>query len=206
MSDTHCPHCGAERTDTLTCPVCEYKYDEHAEAPAPTPAGRAWQSGRLALGGSVALLAVAMVVPFATLRSPWIAEAPSIPVTLLDMGLQAGPLAREIKSYTVLAVPVSAALMTQFLFTRRTGRVMRASRPAIFMLALLPLLSMVTGYVRLRKGERWQVRLSVAPALVAAASVLGLIAAFRFGNGVAETTRKHPSRIGDRDTDEQDDP
>lgn len=205
MSDAHCPHCGAERTNALTCPVCELKYDEHAEAPAPTPAGRAWQSGRLALGGAVALLAVALMVPFATMTSPLIANSPSIPVTLLDMGLQSGPLAREIKSFTVLAVPFSAALMAQFLFTRTTGRAMRATRPAILMLALLPLFSMVTGFLRLNRGGRWQVHMSVAPAFVAAACVLGLLAATRFGNGVPEKKPKRLSRVNDPHSDEHED-
>jgi hypothetical protein len=204
MSDAHCPHCGAERTNALTCPVCELKYDEHAEPPAPTPMGRAWQSGRLALGASVALMAAALVVPFATMSSSLIANSPSIPVTLLDMGLQSGPLAREIKSFTVLAVPFSAALMAQFLFTRTTGRAMRASRPAIFMLALLPLFSMVTGFLRLKRGGRWEVHMSVAPALVAFAFAFGMLAALRFGNGVPEKKPKRLSRLNEPRSDEHD--
>lgn len=205
MSDAHCPHCGAERTNGLTCPVCELKYDAHAETPAPTAMGRAWQSGRLALGVSVAFLTAALVVPFATMTSPLIANSPTIPVTLLDMGLQSGPLAREIKSFTVLAVPFSAALMAQFLFTRTTGRAMRATRPAIFMLALLPLFSMVTGFLRLKRGGRWEVHIGIAPALVAAATVLGLLAALRFGNGVPEARRKRSSSHGAHNDDHGDD-
>jgi hypothetical protein len=204
MTDAHCPHCGAERSHALTCPVCELKYDAHAEEPARTATARAWQSGRLAIGLSTALMALALFVPFATMTLKAIAGSPPVPVTLLDMGLQSGPLAREIKSFTVLAVPFSAALLAQFLFTRTTGRAMRASRPAIFMLSLLPLFAMVTGFLRLKKSFRYEAALSVAPALVAIATICGLIGALKFGTGVAEARPKR-SALAQRPQHEDDD-
>lgn len=204
MTDAHhCPHCGAERTVALTCPVCELKYDAHAEAAAPTALGRAWQSGRLALGLAAGLLAVALFVPFATMKLLSIADSPAQPVTLLDMALQSGPLGREIKSVTVLAVPFAAALMAQFLFTRTTGSAMRASRPLLFMVSVLPLVSMFTGFLRLKKSIRHEVALSFAPAFVAAATVLGIFAAIKFGTGVAEAKPKRSSRAAQHDEDDE---
>lgn len=201
MSDAQCPHCGAERTPALTCPVCELRYDAHSIEPAATPLGRAWQSGRLPLGLSCALLAIALFVPFATMRLLSIADSPPQPVTLLDMALQSGPLGREIKSLTVLAVPFAAALMAQFLFTRTTGSAMRATRPLLFMLSALPLVSMLTGFLRLKKSVRHEVALSVAPALVALAAIAGVIAAVRFGTAVPE---RKPKRAASGPQDEDD--
>lgn len=188
--DSRCPHCGADRESARVCPVCELPYDAHEIEPAATPLGRAWQSGRLPLGVASALLMAAVVVPFATMTSTIAPQPIAIPVTLADMLLQSGPLAREAKSFTVVAVPIAAALMGQFLFSRTTGRAMRASRPLLFMMSVLPLFAMGTGYLRLARAQRYVVALSVAPWLVAVASVLGVIAAVKFGTGVPEKKRR----------------
>jgi hypothetical protein len=201
MTEAHCPHCGADRTGGLTCPVCELKYEAHTEPPAATPMGRLWQSGRLALGLAAASLAVAMAVPFAMLRSKLIPNAPAVPVTLADMVLQTGPFPREVKSFTVLAVPFAAAVMVQFLFSRTTGRSMRASRPVLFVLALLPAASMVTGFLRLTRGARFEVSLGPAAAIVGLATVLTYVGALRFGRGVPEVK----ARRRDHDDEHEDD-
>jgi hypothetical protein len=204
MSDAHCPHCGADRTDALACPVCELRYDVHVDPPAPTALGRLWQSGRLALGLAGASLLVATATPFAYLKSRLIPNAPEIPVSVAEMAMQSGPLARDVRSFTVLAIPFAAAAMVQFLFSRTTGRAMRASRPVIFVLAVLPLVSVFTGFKRLQRGGRFDVSPGVAGALVLVSAVLAVIAGTRFGRGVAEA-RPRRSKLAQSSHDDDDD-
>ncbi len=191
--DSHCPHCGADRDAGRTCPVCELAYDAHEIKTAPTLIGALWQSGRLAVGLAAALLLLSMLVPFATMTSTIAPRPIAIPVTLVDMMLQSGPLAREVKSFTVVAVPLAAALMAQFLFSRKTAGAMRATRPLLFVLSALPLFAMVTGYLRLSRAHRYVVALGVAPWLVAVAAVFGVIGAVQFGTGVPEKRRRAQS-------------
>lgn len=205
MSDAHCPHCGADRTHGLSCPVCELRYDAHAEAPAPTALGRLWQSGRLPLGLAGLSLLAATAAPFAHLRSRLIPNAPDIPVSVAEMAMQTGPLAREVRSFTVLAIPFAAAAMMQFLFSRTTGRAMRATRPVIFVLAALPLVSVFTGFKRLQRSGRFDVSPGFAGALVAVAAVCAVIAGLRFGRGVPEARPRRSALSKGEESEDGDD-
>jgi hypothetical protein len=225
MSARTCPHCGATRGEGPTCSVCELPYEAQSTPPSRTEEGRAsqtddartspvdriptaptfvgalWQSGRLAMIVAAVAFGVGAMVPFAYLTSQLIPGSPAIPVTLAEMGLQLGPLAREVRAPTALAVLFSSVVLLQFLFSRTSGRAMRASRPMLYVLSLLPLVSLGTAWMRLRRAARFEVAPGPAAVLVLLGAGLGLVAALRFGTGVPDK----PPRSARTDDDEDDD-
>jgi hypothetical protein len=195
MTETHCPHCGAKRSDQLSCSVCELPYDKHTQAPAASFVGRLWQSGRLAALLAAALFLLAFLLPIATIRR--LPDGPLVSVSPMHMALQSGPYAREIKAMTMLALPLSIAALVQFLLTRTTGRAMRATRPLLLMVSLLPLLAMGLGVARFERGGRFLYSLGPALWVTIVAVVFGLIAMVRFGTGVAEAKPRHTATEDD---------
>jgi hypothetical protein len=219
MSARSCPHCGAARTDRPACPVCDLPYERESEPASPTrepvrastsepePAsptfwGGLWDSGRLALVLAALALGAGSALPLAWLTRRLVPGATATPITLAEMGLQLGPLAREVRALTALAAPFSAVVMVQFLFSRTTGRAMRASRPMLYALSLLPVVSLGTAWLRLRRGDRFSLTPGPAAALVLLGALLGVFAGTRFGRGVPETRER--SRRRDEDEDDED--
>lgn len=193
-----CPHCGAKRSDKLQCSVCELPYEKHAQAPAATAMGRLWQSGRLAALLAALCFLAAFLLPIASVRR--IPDGPQVAVSPMHMALQWGPYAREIKAMTMLALPLAMAGLIQFLLTRTTGRAMRASKPLLAMVSVLPLLATGLGIARFERGDRFMYSLGISPWITVAGVVFGLIATVRFGTGVPEAKSKRAAH--DEDDDE----
>ncbi len=187
------------------CPVCEIPFHaEDGRAPPPPEkpvdsfVGRLWQSGRLALLGAVTLLALATVVPLLTVtRIDHL--GPSASKSPLALITADGEYGRELKSTTLIAVPGAAFFLLTFLWSRRTRPDAVASRPLVLVVSLLPLMGAVMPVLKLGKHHRFDYSLGPAFGLIALATVMGVLAATRFGRGMPE-----PRRLLRRDDDSED--
>lgn len=160
---------------------------------ASTPLVRWWRSGQLAAVGASAAYLSAMMLPLMSnvpLRDGARVRL-DVAVRPLDLALGTYPAMRG--QMTAWLVPGAALFLLQILRTRRTGSAMAASRPLLGVLAVGPLVSVAMPFLRLRK-------LDVSPtpgpalALIAVGAVLAVIAALRFGDGVAEAAPRRRLR------------
>lgn len=207
MSDTECARCGSPMPARGVCPVCEISHDfggakassavEPApEAPAPTPLGRLWQSGRLgALLAAFCFLAAAFVplVYVKFLGTP----GPRQPVTAVEMALAQGPFGRYLKSALVFALPGAALGLLQFVISRRTRAAMVSTRPLLLVVSLIPVVAAVMPLLKLAKRQRFDYGVGPALALVALGAVAGTLSALHFGRGVPDEHER------ERDDDEE---
>jgi hypothetical protein len=193
-------------TAGAVCPVCEIPY--HADdgrapsppidRPAPTFAGRLWQSGRLALLISVACLALGTFVPLLTVQradhlGPRVAKTPFALITADGM------YGTELKSTTLIAVPGAAFFLLTFLWSRQTRSVAMASRPLVLATSLLPFLGALMPVLKLAKHHRYEYHYGPAYVLVLLGTVFGVIASLRFGSGMPEPRRGRERNEGDDD-------
>lgn len=192
-----CARCGAAADAAEgTCPVCELPLEPAGPShvgdsssasvqPAATLVGRLWQSGRLAVLVAAALFLVATFVPLVHVqRSHEVGPRVSASAYLLAMG--EGVYGRELKSSVVLAIPAAALGLVSFVYSRRAGSHMRASRPLVLVVSLLPLAAAVLPLLRLARIDRFKYDPGPALVLVALGAVSGLLGGLRFGTGVAE--------------------
>ncbi len=133
---------------------------------------------------AVVCFVAAFLLPIATVRK--IPDGPLAAVSPMHMALEWGPYARETKALTMLALPLASAALVQFLLTRTTGRAMRASKPLLMMMSVLPLMAIGLGILRLERGARFLYSLGPSLWFVLGGSVLGLVSTLRFGRGVPE--------------------
>jgi hypothetical protein len=193
-------------TAGAVCPVCEIPYHANdgrsptppVERPAPTFVGRLWQSGRLALSICVALLALGTFVPILNLqRANHL--GPRVSKTPFELITAEGTYGTELKSTTLIAVPGAAFFLLTFLWSRQTRSAALASRPLVLAISLLPLLGAVMPVLKLGKHDRYDYHFGPAYVLILLATVFGVIAALRFGNGLPEPRRGVPRNEGDDD-------
>ncbi|MDP3275125.1 MAG: hypothetical protein Q8Q09_08025 [Deltaproteobacteria bacterium] len=199
MSHESCPHCGAAREQALHCSVCELAYERTAVPTAASPLGRAVQSGRAQIALAATCFAVSMLLPFATVTR--LAGGASVSVSPVDMLLELGPFGHDLKSMTMMAIPIAAAAMAQFLFSRTHGRAMLVTRPVLFVLSVLPTLSLMMGHLRLQRGARFVFTLGPASWVVLSGAILGVAGAVVFGRGVPE--KRGTTRQNHHDEDEE---
>lgn len=189
------------------CPVCEIPFHaedgrapEAPEKPVDSLLGRLWQSGRMALLCAVALLTLATVVPLLTVqRAHHIGSTVSkSPLALITAD---GEYGRELKSTTLIAVPGAAFFLLTFLWSRRTRPSAVAARPLVLAISLLPLMGAVMPVLKLGKHNRFEYSLGPAFALIALGTLMGILAATRFGRGLPEPRRSLHRDDNDDDTD-----
>ncbi len=188
------------------CPVCEMPHDPdaarssiesggHAEPEDASAIGRWWRSGRLAIAVASACFLTGTFLPLIYVQHR-LGLLPRLSASPLDMISAAGPYGRELRSMVVFVIPATAAGLASFLLSRRHGSVMVATRPLVFVVALLPLIGAVLPVLKIAKHHR--LNYSVGPGLVfvLVGVAAGLLGALTFGRGVPDP------RPRDRDDDD----
>lgn len=207
-----CAQCGAAAdAAAVTCPVCELPLDGSARAntslqttepEASTFAARAWQSGRGAVIAAAAFFVAATFAPLVTVQRAH-EVGPRVRAAAWQLALGEGMYGAELKSAVVLAIPAAALGLLSFVWSRRSGPIMRASRPLVLVVSIIPLAAAVLPLMRMNRLERFKYEPGVAIGLVVLGTVLGVIGSMRFGTGVPEL-RPQRGRVAVNTRDDDD--
>lgn len=192
MHEVACAHCGAMMKPEGHCPVCELPAAPSAPAQVPvdpSPLARWWRSGQLAVLLAAGSFLGSLFLPLMT-RVPMVIDRevhPAVSVSPLDLAM--GTYSAFKGQMTAWMLPGAGLFLLSLLRSRRRGAAMRASRLLVGVVSLMPLMSAVMPFLKLKKRG---VEAGVGPALalIVAGVAMGLLGALWFGRDV-EDERHH---------------
>lgn len=197
MHEVACAHCGAMMKPEGRCPVCELPAAPATPAQVPvdpSPLARWSRSGQLPVLGAALSFLGAMFLPLLT-RVPMVIDReldPDVSVSPLDLAL--GTYSALKGQMTAWMLPGAGLFLLSLLRSRRRGSAMRASRLLVGVVSVMPLMSALMPFLKLKKRG---VEAGVGPALalIVAGVVMGLIGAVTFGRDVDDD--RHAARDDD---------
>lgn len=198
MHEVACAHCGAMMKPEGKCPVCELPAAPATPAQVPvdpSPLARWWRSGQLPVAlASVSFLG-ALFLPLLT-RVPMVIDRelrPDVSVSPLDLAL--GTYSALKGQMTAWMLPGAGIFLLSLLRSRRRGGAMRASRMLVGVVSLMPLMSAMMPFLKLKRRG---VEAGVGPALalIVLGVAMGIVGAISFGRDVEDDAPR-----GHRDDD-----